>query len=294
MSGIAAETADGVIRPLLPWNREAIESWLTARRLEWREDSSNLDLDRMRNRVRHVVLPELEKITPRLRRHLVDLADAMAAGETYMAAALGRRAPFADPWDPEGGVELAILRGLEPALRTRWLHGQMLRLGVERTTRRQLDLFNQLLDTGTPRSVTMGSRWKLRSARGSIWAEPPSPLEVHVATLELDRSIDLGVPGWKARLRVDEEPEVKARWRWRPPSATGSITVRGVRGDDLLPDGAGGHRRARKVVTEILPRHLRAAWPVFCENDMIQWIPGVWEHPKPMDPSNRVVEVIRQ
>ena len=294
MSGISAETAEGVIRPLLPWSRDDIEAWLTSHRIEWREDSSNRDLVRTRNRVRHEVLPELEKAAPHLRRHLVNLAHAVAEGEEFMAFELRRRARFADPWEPDGGVELATLQDLAPALRTRWLHGQMAGLGVEHTTRRQLELFNQLLDTGAPRAVTLGQRWRLRVAQGKVWAEPPAPPRGCRSTLVEGRWYDIGVPGWMARITTAAAPEPRVRWSWRPTTSGSEVSFRPARGDDRLPDAASGQRRVGKVLADVLPRHLRAAWPLFCENDMIQWIPGVWEHPRPRNPSDRLVEVIRQ
>jgi len=293
MAGIATETREGVLRPLLPWGRDEITLWLEQHRIDWREDSSNSDTHRLRNRVRHVVLPSLESEAAQIRGHLVSLASAIADSEEYLAAEVNRRADFAEPWDPAGGVEVRTLSALPPALRARWLHGQMLRLGVDRTTRRQLELFHLCLDTGSPRSVTMGGRWRLRVARGRIWAEPPvSPAGV-ATTLEPGSRISFGVPGWQVRISTTDSLHPNARWRWQPLSAEAVIGLRPARADDRLETAQGTTRGARKLLAETLPRHLRSAWPLFCENDMIRWIPGVWQHPEPGDPSNRVVEVIR-
>jgi tRNA(Ile)-lysidine synthase len=294
MAGIAAETADGVIRPLLAWDRPAIDRWLDAEGLSWREDSSNRDPARLRNRVRHHLLPELERAAPRLRRHLVQMAGVVADGEDFMAGEVRRRASFADPWDPEGGVDLESLRALPNALRARWLQGQMFELGVDGASRRQLELFHLLLDAGRPRSVTMGGRWRLRAARGALWAEPPSPPEGVERRLEPDRPDGVGVPGWRVRIRISTEPDPTARWTWRPRSDASAITMRPAADGDVLLDRAGNRRRLPKVLSESLPRHLRSWWPVICEDDMIQWIPGVWQHPDPGDPSGRIVEVIRR
>ena len=293
MAGIATETPEGVIRPLLPWGREEITLWLEQHRIDWREDSSNSDIHRLRNRVRHVVLPSLENETAQIRGHLVSLAAAIADSEEYMAAEVNRRADFADPWDPDGGVEVCTLSDLPHALRARWLHGQMLRLGVDRTTRRQLELFHLCLDTGSPRSVTMGGRWRLRVARGRIWAEPPVSPPGATNTLEPGSRITIGVPGWQARISTTDDLHPNARWRWQPLSAEAVIGLHPARVDDRLETAPGTTRGARKLLAQTLPRHLRSAWPLFCENDMIRWIPGVWQHPNPGDPSNRVVEVIR-
>jgi len=294
LAGIAPETTDGVIRPLLPWGRSGINVWLEEHRIEWRDDASNLETDRLRNRVRHEVLPALESEDPQLRKHLVNLAAAIAESEDFMAAELRRRAAFIDPWDPDGGVVTDILVELPRALRARWLHGQMHRLDVDRVTRRQLELFHDCLDLGTPRSVTMGGRWRLRTVRGRLWAEPPTDPPGAETTLEPGGATAMGPPGWLVRVSTGDELDPGARWHWRTHSADAPIKLRPARPEDRLVVPSGGSRRAQKLLAERLPRHLRSAWPLFCENDMIRWIPGVWQHPDPGESSNRVVEVIRQ
>lgn len=294
MAGIAPRTDTGVIRPLLPFGRAEITRWLEAHDVGWREDSSNTDPARLRNRVRLELMPQLEAASPALRDHLVHLAGALAEAEGFMAVELADRASFADPWDPDGGVSLAALRDLPRALRTRWLHGQMLVLGVRRTTRRQLDLFHLMLDAGRPRSVTMGARWRLRSARGRIWAEPPAVPPSPEVELDDGTAKGMGLPGWSVRISTPDSLHLHARWRWRPRSADGLITLRPSRPDDRFDPSSGTAGSVRALLAKHLPRHLRSAWPVFCEDDMIHWIPGVWQDSKPGDPSNRIVEVIRQ
>ena len=49
-----------VIRPLLDVSRSDLRAYLASRGETWIEDESNADLDNPRNRIRHVVLPELD------------------------------------------------------------------------------------------------------------------------------------------------------------------------------------------------------------------------------------------
>jgi tRNA(Ile)-lysidine synthase len=50
-----------IVRPLLEVERRVLQSLLTERQIEWVEDETNRDLENPRNRIRHVVLPELER-----------------------------------------------------------------------------------------------------------------------------------------------------------------------------------------------------------------------------------------
>jgi tRNA(Ile)-lysidine synthase len=80
-----------LIRPLLGWTRESILAYLSAVRQPYRTDSSNLDLGIPRNRVRHEILPLLERwVHPGARRSLHSLG--LAAGSLARdIRSLGRR-----------------------------------------------------------------------------------------------------------------------------------------------------------------------------------------------------------
>ncbi len=54
-------TALTVVRPLLETWREEIDEYVRDQHLEFREDASNASLDRARNRMRHKIIPALEK-----------------------------------------------------------------------------------------------------------------------------------------------------------------------------------------------------------------------------------------
>ncbi len=61
VSGIRAQHG-AVVRPLLACRRSTLRAFLVARGETWREDASNADLSIPRNRVRHELLPALERV----------------------------------------------------------------------------------------------------------------------------------------------------------------------------------------------------------------------------------------
>jgi tRNA(Ile)-lysidine synthase len=291
LAGIAAQTPSDVIRPLLPWTRDELAGWLQDRGIRWREDSSNRDQNLLRNRVRHEILPFLEAASPSLRQHLVYLAETLSSTEAHLAHELADRAVWIEPWDPDGGVPTATIGELPPPLRTRWLHAQARAIGLERVTRRQLALFDEMIATGHPRAVTLEGRWRLRLARGQLWLEPPREPPAYAFSLAPGETIDLTVPGWKARFRDDQEPEGIIRWSFRPRPGV-ALVVRSSRdGDCVSIEGA--PVRASRLLAQAMPRHLRRSWPVFCEDDRIYWIPGVWQDPTASRSEGPAVEVIR-
>ncbi len=292
LAGIAARTADGVIRPLLPWGRTEILGWLEDRAMTWRQDSSNLDFAHLRNRVRRHVLPELVKICPEVCGHLIHLAESLAETEAYLAGELRSRALWIDPWEPSGGVPASSIRSLAPPLRNRWLHSQASRVGIRRVTRRQLTLLHSLLESSTPRSVTLGNRWRLRLARRHLWLEPPRLPGPYQLALAVGEEVELSLPSWWVRTSTTPGSDEGVRWRWRPPTGT-ALGVRTSRPGERV-EIAGRQVPTRSLLAGSLPRHLRASWPVFCEDDKIYWIPGVWEASVSASREDLVVEVIRR
>ena len=65
LTGIPAQN-DKIIRPLLPFSRTEIESYIQGNNLQWREDSSNASDKYFRNKVRHAIVPVLKVLNPNL------------------------------------------------------------------------------------------------------------------------------------------------------------------------------------------------------------------------------------
>lgn len=85
LAGIApAQKAKHLVRPLLATSRTEIEAYLKALGQPWCEDASNLDTRHTRNRVRHTLLPLLEReFNPAIRQSLTDMAELAQAEDDY-------------------------------------------------------------------------------------------------------------------------------------------------------------------------------------------------------------------
>jgi len=109
LAGIAYSTKRGnltTVRPLRDVTRKQVISYLKQHKQPWREDKSNAEDFAMRNRVRHEILPLLEKrLNPSVRRALLRLAN-IAAAEDEVMSALTKQA------NPIGDEPLAIRRRL--------------------------------------------------------------------------------------------------------------------------------------------------------------------------------------
>jgi tRNA(Ile)-lysidine synthase len=77
-----------LVRPLLPFRRHELAAYAGLRRLEYRDDPSNLDRGFTRNLIRHDLLPLLRSAHPGVDRALLHLARAATASEAGWSALL--------------------------------------------------------------------------------------------------------------------------------------------------------------------------------------------------------------
>src|SRR5215467_14134851 len=135
LSGISPRQAQkALVRPLLSVKRREIEEFLKAMGQTWREDSSNQDLHHARNRVRHELLPLLERdYNPAIRQILADLAEVARGEEEYWEKELSNlkarlirsgkpsRSGRSNSQEPTLAVDLAAIKALPLALQRRLL-----------------------------------------------------------------------------------------------------------------------------------------------------------------------------
>ena len=110
-----------IVRPFLGVWRKEIDIYVREHRIKFREDASNKNLNPLRNRIRHRVIPYLEKILGRNIRPAIWRAATIAGEEE---AWIDSQLPDSSDID----FSVAKLRALPVALQRRaifkWLHGQ--------------------------------------------------------------------------------------------------------------------------------------------------------------------------
>jgi len=84
LAGIAAADDQGLYRPWLSLRPEALEDYLAGLGQEYREDASNIDLSRTRNRLRHEVMPALLALNPNAREHIARLASTARSAQAWI------------------------------------------------------------------------------------------------------------------------------------------------------------------------------------------------------------------
>lgn len=122
LTGIHPVRGD-VIHPLISCSREETETYCRECGLAYVMDSTNADLSYSRNRIRHVILPEMQKVNSAGTEHIADCMELLLRDADYLnrqAADLEKEACCPAP-DGAMGLNAAVLAGADPALSSRVL-----------------------------------------------------------------------------------------------------------------------------------------------------------------------------
>jgi len=287
-SGIRRQAEASILRPLLGIRRRNLEAYLKAIGQDWRDDSSNRDLRHGRNRVRHGILPRLERhLNPAVREALAETADLARAEENYWKREVARVLPqvsdrAASASSREAGITFRLeeLMALPLALERRVVRAAGESLGL-RLEFRQVE---EILAVGAGRvtAANLPDGWvvsrnqqELRFDRAGLKPKAPD----YEYRLPLPGRILIPEAGmWLEAVRVP----AGAGAAYNPDHlldaalVSNELRVRNWRaGDRFWP----AHTKAPRKIKELLEqRHLRGAerklWPVVVSQDEIVWVRG--------------------
>lgn len=123
-----------VIRPLLDVSRHDLREYLQSRAEAWIDDETNADLANPRNRIRHRVLPELDRALEGSSRPAISRAAALIREDGQWLDALGEERFLALAQSRDDGLELDVhaLAGIPAPILRRVLLRAMRTVGRDR------------------------------------------------------------------------------------------------------------------------------------------------------------------
>jgi tRNA(Ile)-lysidine synthase len=117
LAGLAGiyPVAGTIVRPLLDIGGEELRGYLVSHRQPWREDATNLDTTRTRARIRHKLLPLLEReFEPATVTHLARMAGLAREEEMFWRGLEAERFAALASREPSGGFSLSVADLLSP------------------------------------------------------------------------------------------------------------------------------------------------------------------------------------
>jgi tRNA(Ile)-lysidine synthase len=291
LSGIHPVLDAKIVRPFLQVKRSVVLDEIKRRGLDYREDESNLDLRFARNRVRHQLLPLLQKdYSERIVEHLANLAEQSRLDEALLmqlASEQGGR------WIRNGGGEVRIdvraLGNLSPALR-----GRVLRQMAETLGGSAVGLSNTHLETlrrlaeehKSGHGLVLTGGLQARREFNNLIIERSStmlPLNTFCVPIVLPAVVDM--PGLGVKIRFQAREIVHARGSQREYNEvkgerldldrlTGKLTLRSWRaGDAYQPAGRLHSLKIKELFSrQRVPLSKRRVWPVLEDERGIVWV----------------------
>jgi len=267
-----------IIRPLLAIRRPRLEAYLGELGQPWREDMSNRDLRHARNRVRHGILPRLERnLNPAVREVLAESAEIARGEEEYWQAEVARALPAI--WQTAGGLKVGSLLALPLALQRRMVRAAAESLGL-RLEFRHVEEVLKLAEENSGSSIALPGGWKVTRSHSAMQF-----CSAAVKPKAGDYEYPLRVPG------SAEVPEANLRLEALLVAASGQtaagalldaaqlpreLRVRNWRAGDRF--WAAHSRRPKKIKELLQERHIsgdeRKLWPVVVSGDEVVWMRG--------------------
>jgi tRNA(Ile)-lysidine synthase len=272
--------AKAIVRPLLAINRSDLEKYLSEIGQCWREDSSNRDLRHTRNRVRHGILPRLERhLNPSVREVLAETAEIARAEEDYWGHEIARLLPQAWMQSQEGGsLHASQFDSLPLAVRRRLVRaaGELLGLNLDfRHVEEVLALH------GEGESVSLPGGWIVRRHKLELQFEPECDEAAdYQYELPVPGKVVVGEVGLMIEARMVQEAQGSQMYdpeQLLDVALLGSkLIVRNWRaGERFWPLHT---KEPRKIKEFLQDRHVtggeKKQWPVIANGNEIVWLRG--------------------
>lgn len=287
MAGIRP-VRDDVIRPLLFCHRAEIEKYLADIGQDYRTDSTNLSIDYDRNRIRHIILPELVKMNANAIEHIYSLAAEAEKVYGYVhekAAADMENVISKEPSGRSVKLDINKLEVCDDVIKEHMLHEAAARVAGSRKDISRKHILAVLAlcraDTGKQVMLPYGICAR-RSYDNIIITKCCDAREGY--SVDIDGSgcyeisdvgtFSVSVGPWKAGMEVSKKIYTKMVDYGK---IKGNICIRTPElGDYIIIDGKGSSKKlSRLFIDKKIDRIKRLTWPVIaCGNEII-WAVGL-------------------
>jgi tRNA(Ile)-lysidine synthase len=295
-----------VIRPLLELTREETAVYCRDNELHPRLDASNLSIEPFRNRIRHHLLPQLQKYNPQVTDALLRLARIAGDDIAFIDAEADRiRGKVARKEGETVIFDRQILAGLPAALKRHLLRTSIEDLlgNLKDIEAHHIEEILKALDRPAGKKISLpgGLTFTIDYDRYLLGAgtESLSPFPLLRAESKLNIPGKTSITGWDVKAIIAGPSEVKSEYAEANGftacfdlAKTGrKLTVRCRRpGDRFQPLGMGQAKKLNEFMIDAkIPQDWRPRIPIVCSPEQILWVVG-WR----IDEQARVTEKTKQ
>jgi tRNA(Ile)-lysidine synthase len=290
LAGIPPVRDGVIIRPLIEISRSDINRYLDHRGLRFVTDSSNLNTEYLRNRIRLELLPLLLEYQPRLLDRLGRLSDILREEDEYLERE-ARECVDNMTWvgpDGEGLVRASDFRELPGPLRNRVVRILLKKFGggLRRITNRHIQTICDLAMSSRPQTMVnlpLGLTVKRRYDDMVFMRGEEHRADGYLYTLYGPGTLHLAAI--ERSLILEEIEPVPDRFFDASPNTEWldaekihfPVRVRNFRpGDRFIPLGMTGHRKIKDFfIDQKIPREGRRLTPILFVGETPAWICGL-------------------
>ncbi len=271
-----------VIRPLLHFPRSRIAAFAREEKIPYVEDSSNQSVKYLRNRIRHELIPLIERdYCPSFSRRLIRYATYFGEIQHFLSE-LTEKAEN-DVVGRDGKIDVRAFNGLNVAVRRAFLEAYLLKGGwVSRPLSfDQLDKAIRMAETrgGASRIAIGRGKWLVREYDTLFVTEVPVQEGITPVTCPIPGSVEIKEIGNRLTVREQFAPPGNLASDSQKAYVDGdqvgaSVWIRGFRpGDKIVTNGT---KKLKKLFIDAkIPRRLRRRIPLVGAGDDIIWVGGM-------------------
>ncbi|MBQ2999194.1 MAG: tRNA lysidine(34) synthetase TilS [Clostridia bacterium] len=273
-------TGGCIVRPLLSMTRAEILAYCKEHELNFVTDSTNVDVDYTRNRIRAEILPVLTEIHPAAIENAARLAETLRADARYLDHMATR---FLEENRREASLECEKITSAPSAVAHRALMMLYAEISHEKTLEyTHLCALRRLAEKKIPHSsltlphgieAAVENGWLcFRQKQDAVDYEP-----YEIALFEGENKISQT----NCKIIIESSQTAKNIYKKSIQITIDSATIKGTliarnrrEGDNIL---LGGHHKSlKKLFTEKkIPPELRAKIPIFCDENGILAVPSI-------------------
>ena len=289
-----------IVRPLLKMWREETVVYCAVNGLRPHYDSSNDSLNFQRNRVRHLLIPNLESYNPKFREAVLHMSESLKGDYAFVMETLEQawRESVIAKDEEVVTFDSDLLSGYSIGLQRNLVkHAmQFLRPEVDISFSVLERATNMINGSGLSSRVDLKGGMRMFRELGKVYIctlDAELPFNLWPQMIE-NNPVSFSIPGqvslaggWKLSSEIWRIPAL-AREQARQnedqfqvwldaEKLSGQFELRTRRqGDRFAPLGMDGHSQKLSdfLVNEKMPLRAREYWPLLCVGDEILWVPG--------------------
>ena len=274
-----------IIRPLLNIEKKELIDYLNKNKIKYLRDPSNRSMKFSRNRIRHRILPELQKLNPSAKNNIARMSDIVTEELDLMAKRVEQayQKCLINTGKNKIALDLRKLRGYDRSLKKKVIEESFRLLSdtsgrlSSKTLFRVLEVIDGKSGIGAPLT------------HGLYIEKSHDRIAIYRTSLPKEK-IKLQIPGMTELWRIDSYlesriVEMKAVGKLRGDNKiayldNSKMTGVGLRfwkeGDSIRPLGMTGHKLLSDIfVDRKIPKYDRQHIPLIVSNGEIAWIAGI-------------------